>query len=160
MSIKPAVLVLVTTALLVFGMPGRAGADDIAVIVNLSNPISGLTMVQLRKMVLAQEGKWPGGGKIVLWMTAPGQPERANALKLVCGMTETDFTLHFMHASFNGDSGDPPKTAGSAAQVRQSVAGSANGLGFISAAQVDDSVKVVAIDGNRPGQATYKLKVK
>jgi ABC-type phosphate transport system substrate-binding protein len=157
---KPAVLVMVTTALLAFGVPSRAAADDIAVIVNPSNPVTALTMTQLRKMVLAQEGKWPGGGKIVLWMTAPGQPDRAIALKLVCGMTETDFTLHFMHASFNGDSGDPPKSAGSGAQVRQSVAGSANGLGLISAAQVDDSVKVVTIDGNRPGQPTYKLKGK
>jgi len=160
MPMKRAVLVLVATALLGFALPARAAAEDIAVIVNPSNPITTMTMIQLRKIVLAQEGKWPGGGKIILWMTAPGQLERANTLKIVCGMTETDFTLHFMHASFNGDSGDPPKTAASGAQVRQSVAGSVNGLGFISAAQVDDSVKVVTIDGNRPGQPTYKLKLK
>jgi ABC-type phosphate transport system substrate-binding protein len=156
---KRVVLALVAAALL-GGVPSQAAPDDVAVIVNKSNPITNLTMTQLRKIVLAQEGKWAGGGKIVVWMTSPGQPERAGTLKIVCGMTETDFTLHFMHASFNGDSGDPPKTAGSAAQVRQSIAGAANGVGFIAASQVDDSVKVVAVDGNRPGQPGYKLKLK
>jgi ABC-type phosphate transport system substrate-binding protein len=153
---KRLVLALLATAL-VGSAHSWAAADDLAVIVNKSNPIAALTMIQLRKILLAQEGKWPGGGKIIVWMTSPGQAERAGTLKIVCGMSETDFTLHFMHASFNGDGGDPPRTAGSGALVRQSIAGSPNGVGFIWASQVDDSVKVVAIDGNRPGQPGYKL---
>jgi ABC-type phosphate transport system substrate-binding protein len=160
MSMNRAVLVLVATVLLGFDTRPQAAADEVAVIVNKSNPINALTMIQLRKIVLAQEAKWPGGGKITVWMTPPGQSERASTLKIVCSMSETDFTLHFMHASFKGDSGDPPKTAGSGAQVRQSIAGAVNGVGFIAASQVDDSVKVVAIDGNRPGEPAYKLKPK
>ena len=160
LSMKRAVPALVATALLGFGIPSRAAADDVAVIVNKSNPISTLTMTQLRKIVLAQEAKWPGGGKIVVWMTAPGQPERASTLKIVSGMSETDYTLYFMHASFIGDGGEPPRAVGSSAQVRQAIAGAAHGVGFILASQVDDLVKVVAIDGNRPGQPAYKLKLK
>jgi ABC-type phosphate transport system substrate-binding protein len=157
---KRVVLALVVAALLGLGTASRAAEDDVAVIVNKSNPISALTMIQLRKIVLAQEGKWPSGGKIIVWMTSPGQPERAGTLKTVAGMTETDFTLHFMHASFNGDSGESPRTLGSGALVRQSIAGATNGVGFIRASEVDDSVKVVAIEGNRPGQPAYKLKLK
>jgi hypothetical protein len=142
-----------------FGTPSRT-VDDVAVIVNRSSPIDTLTMIQLRKIVLAQEGKWPSGNKIVVWMTSPGQPERAATLKIVCGMSETDFTLHFTHASFNGDSGNPPNSGGSGTSVRQLIAGAANGVGFIWASQVDNSVKVVAIDGIRPGQRGYKLKPK
>jgi ABC-type phosphate transport system substrate-binding protein len=160
MAITRVALAVVATALLGVGIVVQAAVDEVAVIVNKSNPISGLTMIQLRKIVLAQEAKWPGGGKIVVWMTAPGQPERASMLKIVCGMSETDYTLHFMHASFNGDSGDPPKTARSAALLRQSIAGVATGVGFIPASQVDDSVKVVSVDGTRPGQPGYKLQLK
>jgi ABC-type phosphate transport system substrate-binding protein len=160
MSINRAVLVLIAAALLGFGTLPRAAADEIAVIVNKSNPINAMPMIQLRKIVLGEEPKWPGGGKIIVWMTSPGQRERAGTLKIVCGMSETDFTLHFMHASFKGDSGDPPRTVGSAALLRQSIAGAANGVGFIAASQLDDSVKVVAIDGNRPGEPAYKLKLK
>lgn len=159
MSMKRVGLAVVA-AFLLGVTPSRAAADDVAVIVNKSNPISTLTVIQLRKIVLGQESKWPGGGKIAVWMTSPGQPERAAALKILCGMSETDYTLHFMHASFSGESGDPPKTGGSGAQVRQSVASAAGAVGFIWASQVDDSVKVVSVDGSRPGQPAYKIKLK
>jgi ABC-type phosphate transport system substrate-binding protein len=157
---KRAFIALLAAALVAFGTALASAAEDVAVIVNKSNPVNALTMIQLRKIVLAQESKWDGGGKIVVWMSSAGQPERVGLLKIVCGMTETDFTLHFMHASFKGDSIDPPKTVASGALVRQGVAGAHNGVGFIKASQVDDSVKVVAIDGNHPGEATYKLKLK
>jgi hypothetical protein len=45
-------------------------------------------------------------------------------------------------------------------QVRQAVAGAANAVGFIKASQLDGSVKVITIDGSRPGEPAYKLKVK
>ena len=93
-------------------------------------------------------------------MTTPGQPERDSTLKIVCSMRETDFTLHFMHASFSGETAEPPKAVGSGVQVRQSVAGTANAVGFIKASQLDGSVKVIAIDGSRPGEPAYKLKLR
>jgi ABC-type phosphate transport system substrate-binding protein len=142
------------------GVASRAEADDVAVIVNKGNALTALTMVQLRKIVLGQEAKWPTGGRIVVWMTTPGQRERSGVLKIVAGMSETDFTLHFMHSSFNGEAGDLPKTAASGPLVRQSVGGTVNAVGFIWASQVDDSVKVITIEGSRPGQPGYKLSVK
>ena len=79
-------------------------------------------------------------------MTTPGQPERNSTLKIVCGISETNFTLHFMHASFKEgvaglhgpkwsppDVAEPPTAVGSRVQVRQSVADTANAVGFIKA---------------------------
>jgi hypothetical protein len=54
--------------------------------------------------------------------------------------------------------GVPPKVFSSDVELRQSVASAPNAVGFIKASQVDDSVKVVAVEGNRPGQAAYKLR--
>jgi phosphate transport system substrate-binding protein len=153
-------VVLIAAALLGFGATSEAAADDVAVIVHKSNPVESLTMVQLRKLVLGQETKWPNGQKIAVLMTTPGQPERDSTLKIVCSMKETDFTLHFMHASFSGETAESPKSVGSGVQVRQSVAGTANAVGFIKASQLDGSVKVITIDGSRPGEAAYKLKLK
>jgi ABC-type phosphate transport system substrate-binding protein len=157
---KRMVVVLFATALLGLGAASQAAADDVAVIVHKSNPVESLTMVQLRKLVLGQETKWPTGKKIAVLMTTPGQPERDSTLKIVCSMRETDFTLHFMHASFSGETAEPPKAVGSGVQVRQSVAGTANAVGFIKASQLDGSVKVIAIDGSRPGEPAYKLKLR
>jgi hypothetical protein len=126
-------------------------------------------MVQLRKIVLGEESKWTSGKKIAVLMTKPGQPERDGTLKIVCGMSETDFTLHFMRSavwatSHLGPSGserlDPPKAVGSGVELRQLVAGTAGAVGFIKASQLDDSVKVITIDGSTPGEPAYRLKLK
>jgi ABC-type phosphate transport system substrate-binding protein len=150
-------LAVVAIALLAFGTVSRAAPDELAVIVNKSNPISTLTIFQLRRIVLAEQEKWPSGSRIIVWMSPPGQPDRAGALKMVCGMTETDFTLYFVHASFNRD---PPRTVASSGLVKKSIAGAFNGVGFIWASEMDDSVKVLAIDGSLPGQPAYKLRMK
>jgi ABC-type phosphate transport system substrate-binding protein len=157
------------TASVGFGAASQAAADDVAVIVNKSNPVVGLTMAQLRKIVLGQETKWTSGKKIAVLMTTPGQPERDGTLKIVCGMSETDFSLHFMRGTMWASSHvakssaprlDPPRTVGSGVQVRQAVAGSTDSVGFIKASELDDSVKVITIDGTRPGNPDYKLKLK
>jgi ABC-type phosphate transport system substrate-binding protein len=170
---KRMLVVLIATALLGFGAASPGAADDVAVIVHKSNPVDGLTLGELRKIVMGTQATWPNEQKIAVLMTTPGQPERDTTLKIVCGMTETNFNLHFTHASFNeglaslhGPKWSPPATAqlplavGSGVQVRQSVAGTANAVGFIKASQLDGSVKVITIDGSRPGEAAYKLKLK
>jgi ABC-type phosphate transport system substrate-binding protein len=170
---KQILVVLIVTALLGFGAASQASADDVAVIVHKSNPVDSLTMGELRKIVMGTQAKWPNEQKISVLMTTPGQPERETTLKVVCGMNETNFNLHFTHASFNeglanlrGPKWSQPAIAelptavGSGVQVRQSVAGSANAVGFIKASQLDGSVKVIKIDGSRPGEPAYKLKLK
>ena len=158
--------VLAATAALGLGAASRAAADDVAVIVNKSNPVIALTIVQLRAILLGAGAKWIGGGTITVVMTPAGQPERSGILRIVCGMSETDFNLHFIHGwrnadgSVNSGSGEHPKVFGTGPQVRQSVATTPGAVGFIKASEVDDSVKVVTVDGSSPGQPAYKLKTK
>ena len=156
---KQVCVVLVATALLAFGTVSQAAADDVAVIVNKSNPVEGLTMADLRKILLGPRPKWTTGTKVIVLMTQPGQPERTGTLKIVCGMSETDFNLHFWRTISADGANGPPKVL-SAVQLRQSVAGAPDAVGFIKASEVDDSVKLVAIDGTWPGQPAYKLKLK
>ena len=168
---KRILVVLIAMALPSFGAASWAAADDVAVIVNKSNPVKDLTMVQLRKIVLGEETAWLDGNRIAVLMTTPGQAERDTTLRIVCRMSETSFTLHFTHASFKrtmarhgglADRGtaDPPQAFGSGVQVRQAVARATNAVGFIKASQLDDSVKVITIDGSGPGQPAYKLNLK
>jgi ABC-type phosphate transport system substrate-binding protein len=157
---------LVTTVLLGLSIASQATADDVAVIVNKSNPVASLTIAELRTILLSPRSKWSSGSIIDVLMTQPGRPERSGTLKIVCGMSETDFNLHFIRGwrnvdgSTNRDGGQRPTVFSSGVQLRQSVASAPNAVGFIKASEVDDSVKVVAIDGNRPGQPAYKLKLK
>jgi phosphate transport system substrate-binding protein len=149
---------LLTTAALVAPACLQAADDDLAVIVNKSNPTENLTKAQLRKIIVGEQDSWPGGKKVSVILRAAGQPERIGVLRSVCGMSEDDFEQHLLHANFNGDTGGPPKALGSAAAVRQLVATLPGGIGFVRLEEVNDSVKVVTVDGAAAGQAGYKVK--
>ena len=76
-------------------------------------------------------------------------------------MRETDFNLHFIHGWRNPDGSvnrgsERPMVLGTGPQVRQSVVTAKYAVGFIKASQVDDSVKVVAIDASRGRQRSQR----
>jgi phosphate transport system substrate-binding protein len=156
---KPASIVLIAVVLLSFGSTSRAAADDVAVIVNRANTVDALTMAQVRKLLLGEEGRL-GAQKASVFLTAPGVADRTATIKAACGMSETDFNMYFMQAQFKGETVQAPKAVSSAAQVRQAVAAAPGGIGFIRAADVDDSVKVLKINGIAPGQPGYPIALK
>jgi ABC-type phosphate transport system substrate-binding protein len=145
-------------ALLALTSAVRAADDDLVVIVNKSNSATNLTKSQLRKLVLGEQGSWPGGAKVTVVLRSPGSPERDGVLKSVCRMSEDDYNQHVMHANFSGDTSAAPKIAPNAAAVRQLVASSPGAVGFLRASDVNDSVKVVSVDGATAGQPDYKIK--
>jgi phosphate transport system substrate-binding protein len=155
---KPFCISLIAAAVLIGGA-SRAAADDVAVIVNKSNSTDSLSVAQVRKLLLGEETR-VGGQKASVFLTAPGVADRTAVIKAACGMTETDFNMHFMQAQFKGETLEAPKAVSSSAQVRQAVAAAPGGIGFIRSADVDDSVKVIKINGIVPGQPNYPLGVK
>jgi ABC-type phosphate transport system substrate-binding protein len=163
---KQVCAVLAAIAVLVSGAAPWAAADEVAVIVNKSNPVIALTIAQLRSILLGAGAKWTSGKRITVVMTRAGQPERSGTLRIVCGMSETDFNMHFIHGwrspdgSVCNETREHPTVFDTGLQVRQSVATAPNAVGFIKASQVDDSVKIVAVDGSSPGEPAYKLKIK
>jgi ABC-type phosphate transport system substrate-binding protein len=135
-----------------------AGDDDLVVVVNKANSADNVTKVQLRKMMLGEQASWPSGKKVSVVLRSAGQPERAEALRAVCGMSEDQFNEAWMHASFNGDTASPPKALGSAQGVRALVMSIPGAIGFLLAADVNDTVKAITFDGVAAGQPGYKIK--
>jgi phosphate transport system substrate-binding protein len=136
-----------------------ADNNDLAVVVNKANSASNLTKSQLRKLILGEQGSWPGGVKAIVVLRAPGDPERAGLLHAVCRMSEDDYVQHSMHADFTNEGAAPPKIVSSVAAVRQLVASAPGAIGFVPLKEVNDSVKVLSVDGVAAGEPDYKIKV-
>jgi len=135
-----------------------AADDDLAVVVNKSNPVDNLTKAQLRKIILGDQAVWSAGKKVTVVLRAPGQPERAGVLRSICGMGEEDFTQHQMQAGFNGAAVSAPKVEATNEAVRTAVAAMPGAVGFLRVADIDDTVRAVSIDGVAAGQDGYKVK--
>jgi phosphate transport system substrate-binding protein len=136
-----------------------AATNDLAVVVNKANATSNLTKSELRKLVLGEQESWPGGMKVTVALRSPGNPERVAVLRAVCRMSEDEYIQHSMHADFTGQATNAPKILSSAAAVRQLVASVPGAVGFLPMSEVNDSIKVVSVEGVAAGEPDYKIKV-
>ncbi len=165
-------LLLVTAALLcVLGPAGSlwsaglspqepAGNEEcLAVIVNRSNPLENISFGDLRKIFLGERTRWPDGHRITVVMQEPGQPERKTVLKQIYRMSESDFNRYFLQGTFTGEVFSPPKTLATSVGVRKFVFNVPGAIGYMRAQDVDETVKVIRIDGHLPAENGYKIRL-
>ena len=145
------------------GQSTNAGAAPISealvIIVNKANPVDNLTSEELRKYFRLERERWPDGRKNTVLMLPPGTPEREAVLRLIYQFTDGEFSRHFLQASYTGQLHSAPKEMASAINMRKFVFNVPGAIGYVRASEVDDTVKVVRIDGNLPGDAAYRLKL-
>ena len=131
----------------------------LAIIVNRSNPVDALSMKELHQIFLGERSHWPNGHRITLVMMESGEPERKAVLRQIYHMSEADFSRHFLHGLFTGEVFVSPKTLASPTGVRKFVFNVPGSIGYLRASDVDDSIKVVRIDGHLPEDKEYRLQV-
>lgn len=138
--------------------PIRAAEEALAIVVNKANPVANLSFAELRQVFLAERNHWPHGRKSVITMREPGQPERVAVLRQIYRMSESDYNRHFLQLNYTGDSQVAPKQLATAEKILKFVFNVPGAIGYVRASEVDDTVKLVQIDGLLPRDAGYKLK--
>ena len=134
-------------------------AQSLAIVVNRSNPTNNLSFGELRKIFLGERNHWPNGHRIAVVMLNYGQPERQTVLRLVYRMDEDGYQDHVLRGMFRGDVLVAPKTLASTEILRKFVFNAPGAIGYLRASDVDDSVKVVRIDGLLPEEEDYRLPI-
>jgi phosphate transport system substrate-binding protein len=125
--------------------------DGIAVIVHPSNPLTTITLAEIRQIF---------GGAAANWSTL-GLPR--HAIHLITREEGSGTREAFEHLVMNKEEITPAALVqDSNGSVREIVAGDLHSIGYISAGLVDDRVKALAIDGALPTRDniknhTYKL---
>jgi phosphate transport system substrate-binding protein len=160
-----AVLLLAVSPCAILGAAGGApqaefpGDQDLAIIVNQSNPVENLSMQELRTVFLGERSHWPNGRRITLVMMEPGFAERKAVLRDIYHMNESDFSRHFLQGLFTGEVFVSPKTLASPVGVRKFVFNVPGAIGYVRASDVDDTVKVIRIEGHLPDDKNYSLRI-
>jgi len=140
-------------------VPAGVPDDTLAIIVNQSNTIDDLSLKELRMVFLGERSHWPNGRRITLVMMDPGLSERKAVLRDVCHMSETEFSRHFLQGLFTGEVFVSPKTLSTSMGVRKFVFNVPGAIGYLRASDVDSSVKVIKVNGHRPEEADYPLRI-
>jgi len=154
---------LLAAAVLVRAGPADAQAreprEDVAIVVNRTNPRDGLSLQELRRIFLGERGRWENGRRVVLVMREPGAPERSVMLRQVCRMSEREFRQHFLQLLFIGQTPDLPRELVTSNGVVRFVVNVPGAIGYVSALDADSTVKVLRVDGRLPGEAGYPVRM-
>ena len=138
----------------------RAGAEDsLALIVNQSNPVENLSLLELRKIFMGEQNHWSDGRRITVVMLEPGKVERQAVLTEIYKMDDKDFNSYFLHAMFTGEIHAAPKTLATSSEVLKFVFNVPGAIGYLRAPEVDESVKVVRIDSRLPSDKDYAIRL-
>ena len=132
----------------------RVGQEALAIVVNRANPIDDITSDELRKAFLGGRQRWPNGRKITVVMRPPGDMDRDLVLRLVCRMSEVEFQKYTLQAAFTGESTAGPRVLDTALGVRRFVFNVPGAIGYVRLSEVDDTVKVIHVDGRAPARST------
>lgn len=154
-------VVLAAVAALTLVPAGAAAARGrVAVVVHRSNALAEVSSAELRRILLGDETRWSGNGKITILLLPPGSEERRAVLKILLRMTDDDFTRHWISRVFQGEATAGPKTATSPASMLKLVSGLPAALAIVDAEDVpsgDPGVKILRVDGKQPSDEGYPL---
>jgi ABC-type phosphate transport system substrate-binding protein len=133
--------------------------QTLAIVVNRSNPIDNLSFSELRKIFLGERNHWSNGHRIAIAMLDYGQPERRVVLRMIYRMDEKGYQDHVLGEMFRGDVFVAPKTLVSPTVLKKFVFNAPGAIGYLRSRDVDQSVKVIRIDGLRPEDKGYRLQI-
>ena len=86
------------------------GADVLAIVVHRANPVDALTLGELRRIFMLETQTWPNGRRITVVLREKGQPERVEAIRIICGLSEPDFERHVLFQTFRGNVNRAPRS--------------------------------------------------
>lgn len=132
--------------------PVPIAVDGIAVIVNPQNPVNNLTLNQVRDIF---------SGSISNWNQVGGPNQKINVVNREAGSGTRDGMQKIVLKGSRFSSGGITQSATGA--VRSYIAGDPNAIGYISFAEVDNSVKTPGINGviptyNAIANGTYPIQ--
>ena len=149
---------LVVFSLISFRAAGTPAGTDVAIVVNSTNPVSNLTLSELRKIYFGDRQYWKGNLPVLLLMRSHGTHERDVVLRVVFEMTEETYTKYWVAKVMRAEVSDPPASLYSFGMLQEGVRGNPGAIGYVNANDVRPGIKVLRIDGLLPGESGYPLR--
>lgn len=141
--------------------PGTAdGADKvpIAVIVHPKVPVDEVSLPELRRIFLGERHSWTENLTVTLLAPPRDSPERQVLLnEIYQRKSEVQYQQYWISRLFGDGPSVSPKNTGSQETAASLVRGLPGAIALARADRIPPGVKVLRIDGKRPGEAGYPL---
>ena len=135
----------------------RNGAP-IAVIVHEQVPVDELSLPELRRIFRGERQSWSRELTVTLLLPPRGTPERQVLLrKIYQQLSEVEVQHYWINRLFGDEVQAGPKITGSNEMSASLVREIPGAIALVPADRIPAGVKVLRIDGKKPGQAGYPL---
>ncbi|MGC2194830.1 MAG: hypothetical protein WA628_09145 [Terriglobales bacterium] len=138
----------------------RTHWEGLAIVVNRNNPTASLSLPQLRALFLGEKKWWSNHRRVALSTMPRGTPERKTVLRVIYKMQDRELDKYVLYQAFKGEAATTPATLKTPADVKKFVEDTPGAVGYLRASDVDDSVKVVRVNGLLPGDDGYPLRLR
>ena len=135
-------------------------SNGLALIVNKTNTTEGLSMAQLRRLMLGDLRNWPDKKKVSLITPNPQSTAFKCALAAVVRMSDSEYHRFIASMGFRGEEPLDLYSADSGAAAAKMVAASPGRVAIVEAGAIpaiSSSVRVLRINGKEPGESGYPL---
>ena len=138
--------------LLVVGLGAVSEAKQLAVIVDKTNNLGGLSATDLAKVFKFDNHKWPDGRSVILILRDPSTPEMQTAIQKLYHMQADEFKA-LLAAHQSG-----VIIVRSEEELLKSVESIPGAVGLVDVYSINSRVNVLKVDGKLPLEQGYYLK--
>jgi hypothetical protein len=148
--------------LAIFSMDGQAQcpSNGLAFVVNKGNTTEGLSMAQLRRLLLGDLRNWPDKKKVALITPNQQSAEFKCVLSAVVRMSDSEYHRFIASMGFRGEEPLELYLADSDPAAAKMVSATPGGIAIVGTGAIPalaGSVRVLRINGKQPGEAGYPL---
>ena len=126
-------------------------------IVNARNPVTKLSFSELRAYLKMRRQYWPTKKRVALYLPPPNSDAYRLLLKRVYKTSHKKLQKYWVRKLFTGDIPHKPSYASSFKAAGKLVLKSPVAISIVNATDVPRGVRVLLIDGKKPGDKGYPL---
>lgn len=146
------------TALLLTGSALSAQSRQLAVIVHPRVSVTNLPLTELRRIFMGERQTWTSNLKVNLVVPKTGSAEREMMLKQIYSKNELQFRQHWIAMVGRKEALAGPKEAPIQELAVRFVRQTPGAIALVDASEIPNGVRLLTIDGKKPGEAGYALK--
>ena len=129
----------------------------LVVVVQKSSPLSALSLQELKRLYSGEHITDADGKKLIPLNQPMASSERVGFDRLVFKMTPDEIGRFWIDRKIRGQTAAPRAVAPRELLIK-AVAALAGAVGYMREGEIDARLKVLTIDGKRPGQEGYPLQ--
>lgn len=133
-----------STIAMLLALAGNIAAAEVVVVVSPQNPTTTLSRSEVSNIFLGKINRFPNGQPAVPIDQPETSQPRKEFYRDVSNKQPAEIKAYWSRMIFTGR-GQPPMVVEGDEQVKKSLTGRPDGIGYIDRAAVDDSVKVLAV---------------